>query len=110
MLGRNSELLTEAAIKLAISGSPIAIKLCMERLISIPTDSPINLNLPPDPKDPSEVYASHNAVLRAVAEGKITPAEGRHLSAIVDARRRSWESVQLDARMTNLEANLPKRK
>jgi len=49
-------------------------------------------------------------VLRAVAQGRITPEEGHRVSMIVESRRRSWESIELDERMTELESRVAETK
>ncbi len=44
------------------------------------------------------------AVLAAVAEGELTPAEGASIMALVEAYRRTLETCELEARVVALEA------
>ena len=42
-------------------------------------------------------------MIEAVASGEITPQEGQSVSAIVDARRRSWESMEMEEQISTLQ-------
>jgi|GEM_PF-343422 len=103
--------LTNKAITEALAGNPIALKLCLERLVPVPQNRAVQVNLPeprkPSPNStPAEILAEHNALLRSVANGELTPQEGQSLSAIIEARRRSWEAVELHQRLNDIEDRL----
>ena len=44
------------------------------------------------------------AILRAVAQGKITPVEGQNMTAVIEAYRKGVELSEIEARLTALEA------
>jgi Family of unknown function (DUF5681) len=98
--------ITQAAIAEAKKGNALAIKLCLDRLSPPPQTRPVRLTLPtakPADAPSTTLLADHSAILTAVAEGAITPQEGESVSAIVEARRRSWESTIVAKRMDTLE-------
>jgi len=106
LLEENAPTLFKKAIDEAHAGNPIALKLCLDRLLPVMQDRTVRVPIPILDKTPNDILAAHTAVLRAVASGDITPQEGQHMSTIVEARRRSWESVELAERMTELETRL----
>jgi hypothetical protein len=52
-------------------------------------------------RDASDAAAG---VLRAVAEGDLTPTEGAQVMALVDFYRRTLETTEFEARLAALEA------
>ena len=92
-------------IELALAGNATALKLCFDRIV--PQQRAVHLarlaKLSTKTKETESVLAAHNAVLEAVANGEITPHEGQSVSAIVDARRRSWESMEIEEQIADLQ-------
>jgi hypothetical protein len=50
------------------------------------------------------VAAAVDAVLQAVAAGRLTPAEGERIAAIVESRRRVIETEEHEQRLQKLES------
>jgi len=50
------------------------------------------------------VVAASESVVRGVARGELTPAEGEAVSGMLDGRRRMIETQELDQRLRALEA------
>jgi len=98
--------LTNKVIEEALAGNPIAMKLCIDRLLAPPQDRPVQVELPPQNAAPGDILKAHSAVVQSVAAGELTPQEGRTISSILDSRRRSWEAVDLDQRLNNIEDRL----
>jgi hypothetical protein len=95
----------------ALNGNPIAYKLCIERLVPIPQDSPVALQLSePGTKAnetaPERMFEAHNALIRGVASGDISPLEAEAISRIFDSRRRSWETLEFHRRLEKVEDSL----
>jgi hypothetical protein len=82
----------------------------MERLVPIPRDAPIGLTLPEpgasDQSIPASLLDSHNALLKALAEGDLTPHEAQVVSALLEAKRRSWEAHELHQRLEKIEEQI----
>lgn len=102
LLDGEAEALTRKAVELAKAGNPMALRLCLERVLPPRKDRPINFDLPPL-KGAADLAQALEAILRAVTHGEITPGEGQVLTGMLDAYRRGFETVDLEARITALE-------
>ncbi len=102
LLDGEGEALTRKAIELAKDGDLTAIKLCLERILPVRKSRPINIDLP-DVSTGEGVSEAQAVVVQAVGEGEITPEEGQVLSSILEARRKSIETADHEARLSKLE-------
>lgn len=102
LLDGEAQALTKKAVELAKAGNVVALRLCLERLIPIRKDQPIKLKLP-KLKDVADIPKVLEAVLKAVAQGEISPSEGQSLAAMLEAYRKGVELADFEARLTALE-------
>jgi hypothetical protein len=102
LLDGEAEALTRKAVDLAKAGNPMALRLCLERLVPPRKDRPINFDLPPL-QGAADLPQALEAILAAVAQGDVTPGKGQVLTGILEAYRKGWETVDLEARVTALE-------
>lgn len=103
LLDGEAEKLTRVAIDKALEGDPVAMRLCLERLVPPRKDRPLAFNLPPvgGAKDHPAVLG---AVLDAVAGGDLTPSEGQAFAALMEQHRRAIETAEIVERLEALEA------
>jgi hypothetical protein len=101
-LDSHAENLIKKCLVLAYQGNPTAMRLCMERLMPARRQRTLHFNLP-SVKTITDVAAASESVVRGVARGQLTPAEGQAFSAILDGRRRMIETEELDQRIRALE-------
>jgi hypothetical protein len=106
LLDGEAAALTRRAVELALAGDATALRLCLERIAPPRRDAPVAFDLPPMQTARDAAQAA-GAVLAAVAEGELTPAEGAHVMALVDAFRRTLEATDLEARVAALEGGAP---
>lgn len=106
LLDGEAEGLTRRAIELALAGDPMALRLCLERVVPVPKGRHVEFDLPPL-TTATDALAASGAVVRAVSEGALTPGEGAQVMGLVDAFRRSYETAELAQRLDRLEASLP---
>jgi hypothetical protein len=102
LLDGEGEELTRKAIELAKDGDLTALKLCLERICPPRKSRPINIDLP-DVSSGEGVSEAQAVVVQKVAESEITPDEGQVLSSILEARRKSIETADHEARLNKLE-------
>ena len=102
LLDGEAEALTRKVVELAKEGHPVALRLCLERLLPPRKDRPVNFTLPRI-EGAEDIVKALGAILEAVAQGEITPAEGQTLTAMLDGYRRGLETADLEARVTALE-------
>jgi hypothetical protein len=93
LLEGESEALTRKAVEMALAGDPIAMRLCMERVLPPCRERTVKFRLPPiegtltdETCGPSsrDVSRAMNAVTSALAHGEITPGEAETIAGVVD--------------------------
>jgi hypothetical protein len=102
LLDGEGEALTRKATELAKKGDPVALRLCLERLLPPRRERAIHLILP-KVTEAQHASAAFASILEAVGEGKITPGEGEILSGIAEARLRYIGVESLELRISELE-------
>jgi len=102
LMDGEAETLSKKAVALALEGNPIALRLCLERILPPRKDRPVEFALP-------EIECAENAaramaaILSAVASGELSPIEGREVSGIIQTYIQTLESSDIEARITALE-------
>jgi hypothetical protein len=109
LLAEDVECVIEAVITAARNGDMTACKIILDRLVPIRRGRPIEIKLPSaiDAKGVAEAAA---ATIAAVANGELTPEEGRILAEILEARRKAIETSEFEERLEALERVFAKRK
>jgi hypothetical protein len=102
LLEGEAETLTRKVVELAKEGNPVALRLCLERLLPPRKDRPITFALP-KLEGAEDLPRALKAIVEAVAQGEITPGEGQTLTTLLDAYRKGLETTDLEARVTALE-------
>ncbi len=105
LLDGEAEALTRQAVMLALDGDTTALRLCIERIVPVKKDTPVNFDLPTIQSAPDAAKAA-GAVLDAVALGDLTPIEGAQIMTLIEAYRRTLETTEIEARMAELEQAL----
>lgn len=106
LLEGEAERLTRVAVERALEGDPVALRLCLERILPVMRGRRVQLDLPEVAAgdDAMEgVAGSLAATVRAMAEGEITPDEAVTISGILDTQRRFIETADLERRLVRLE-------
>ena len=104
LMDTDAEAVILALIQIAKGGDVSAIKLVLERVAPLPRNRPVSFVVPPI-DTPADLGAAMTAVLHAVAAGELTPDEGVSVASLVETRRRTIETIELDARIAALERN-----
>ena len=102
LLDGDAERLTRKAIEMALGGDGPAMRLCLDRIAPARKDRPVPFTLPTletaaDAKDAAA------AIVRAVADGDLTPSEAAELSKLLDNFIRVLEATDVQARLEALE-------
>jgi hypothetical protein len=105
ILEDDGEDLIRKAIQLSKKGNVLALRLCLERLLPPRKDRTIDLELRPTPTA-QDLPLQYQDIIRAVAEGRISPAEGESLAAILSHHTHALETAEYDRRMLELESAL----
>lgn len=102
LLEGQAEALTQAAIEKALEGDTVALRLCLDRIAPASKDKPISFEMP-EIKTAADAANVSRAILKAVADGEVTPAEAAGLSGLIETFRRTIETTELDERISKLE-------
>jgi hypothetical protein len=102
LLDGEGEAITRKAIEKALEGDTAALRLCLERIYPPRKSRPIALALPKI-ETPDDISKAQGTVIGAMAVGDITPEEANVVVGVLEAKRRSIETCELEARMTVLE-------
>jgi len=93
LLAGESEALTRKAVELALAGDPMAMRLCIERLLPPCRERTVKFTLPPI-ESVSNVSAAMRAVTAALAKGHITPGEAATIAGVVETFARAIETTR----------------
>ena len=102
LLDGEAEKLTRKAIRMALAGDTVALRMCMDRIAPPRKDRTVVFPLPAIEKA-SDAAKAFAAIVAAVARGELTPLEAAALSSLVDCFTRALETSDFDARLKALE-------
>ena len=102
ILDGDAEAILSKAVTMAKDGDPVAMRLCLDRIIPVRRDRPITFTLPPIEK-PADLTRATHALMQGVAAGEITPSEAAELSKLVDAHVNAIKTADLAERLARIE-------
>ena len=83
LLDGEAETITRRCIDLALEGDSTALRLCLSRILPVRRERTIALDLP-DLEGSHDSLRAIGAVLKAVGEGQISPAEGQAVASLLE--------------------------
>ena len=102
LLEGEAEQLGRVAIDKALEGDTAALRLCLDRIAPPRKDAPVSFDLP-EIETPADAAAAARAILKAVADGDVTPQEAVSVMTVVEQFRRTLEITEIEARIAALE-------
>jgi hypothetical protein len=109
LLQGEAETLTRVAIGRAMAGDPVALKLCLQRMMAPMRGRPIEIDLPAGDGTIATIGKRLEAAVRAVACGEITPDEAESLARVLQEQRHQIETEDIDRRLLKLEETARRR-
>lgn len=97
LLDGEAEALTRKAVELALAGDVIALRLCLDRILSPRRERPVTFTLPAL-RSAVDSAAAMAAILAAVGDGHIGLAEASEAAKLVDAFVRASGVTETAAR------------
>ena len=107
LLDGQASALTQKAIYLALAGDMAALRLCLDRILPPRKDSPVAFDLP-EMKTLNDTVSAMGALVKAVGQGDLTPAEAAELTKMVQAFAKIIETAELEERVRKLEEAIDK--
>lgn len=105
LLDGEAEKLSRKAVEMALEGDPVALRLCLDRVLPARRERPVNVSLP-KLTSPGATVAALEKLVQAVAQGTVLPTEATALSALIDGYRKAVETADLEARLAKLEEEI----
>ena len=102
LLEGQAEALTQTAIKKALEGDSVALRLCMDRIAPPPKDAAVTFSMQ-TMSNALDASVAAGSVLRAVSEGELTPLEATRVMGLIDSYRRTLELTEIEERLQALE-------
>jgi hypothetical protein len=102
LLDGQAKALTQKAVDLALSGDLIALRMCLDRILPVRKNRPIEFALPTI-ETIADAPKAIGAISAAVASGEITVSDAADVSRLVEAYVRAIEASDLDKRLRALE-------
>ena len=102
LLEGEGEAIARKAIENALNGDMTAIRLCIERLIPLRKDRPVCFDLP-EMNSADDGAKAMAGVLRALADGDITPNEASSVAGVIETYRKTLETAEFESRLKSLE-------
>jgi hypothetical protein len=109
LLEGEAEAIGRKCIERAKEGDPVALRLAMERIAPVGRGRPVHFKMPALAAA-EDLPKALSAVLTATSKGEITPAEAVSVAQVVEIRRKSLETLEIEERLATLEARMTKRR
>ena len=104
MMHGQLESLTQTLIDKALEGDLTALRLIFDKLLPQAREAPIDIGAVTLPEmSCRNMAAASAAVLSSVADGRLTPTQGKTLSDMLDTHRKVLEIEEIEERLTRLE-------
>jgi hypothetical protein len=102
MIEGEAEGVIRSMVEAALRGNVYAGKTILDRIAPVRRDRPVTFGLP-SVADAESTRSAFDAVIRALAEGEVTPEEAEAISRVLELRRRAVETTELEERIAALE-------
>jgi len=102
LLAGDAEELMAKVLGMAKKDDFRALQFCLERILPVPKERCVNLELRPV-SSAQDLPMQYQDIVSAIGNGSITPSEGESLSHILASHAQSMEQVEFDRRIVELE-------
>ena len=105
LLEGQAEKITQKAIEKAMEGDPVAMRLCLERIVPPTKDRTLSFELPKI-ETTGDCTGAMKSLLASVAAGNISPEEGTAVAILIEKHVRIREGSDFEVRLKALEERL----
>jgi small-conductance mechanosensitive channel len=98
----SAEEVIRALIQAARGGDTTAIRLVLERVAPLPRNRPVQFDMPAI-ETAEDLGEAMSAILQAAGDGAISPDEAVSIASLVEMRRKTLETLELERRILALE-------
>ncbi len=94
--------IVEAVIMAAKGGDMTAARLILERIAPLRRGRAVSFDLPAT-ETPADLLTALDGLLRATAAGVLTPDEAATIAGLLETKRKTLETIEIERRLTALE-------
>ena len=105
LLEGKAEELLQKTMEMALAGDITALRLCLERIMPVRKDRPIQLSLPPI-ETVQQISFAVGKVAKAIGDGEITPADGEVLTNVLVAHKDIVAQLLFEQRFEEMQRRL----
>ncbi|UQD95229.1 DUF5681 domain-containing protein [Bradyrhizobium japonicum] len=105
LLSADLKAVVAKVVRKAKAGDMGAARLILDRVLPPRRGRPVRFPLPLL-KTTGDVVAALEAVMAAMANGELSPAEAMEVSSVIELQRRAIETVEIEARLAQLEQRI----
>ena len=102
ILDGDAEAILRKVVEMAQDGDPTAMRLCLDRMMPPRRDRLVTFELP-EIATTNDLPKATAALLRAVAEGELTPGEAADIGKSIDAHVKALEVSDIAERLRRIE-------
>lgn len=106
LMADDAEAIVKKIVEAAKAGDMTAARLVLDRIAPARKDCHVTFGLPKI-KTPSDAITANAAILKAVADGELTPDEAASVSRLIEGHIKIIEVADIDERLRQLEGRLP---
>jgi hypothetical protein len=106
MMESHGETIIKQCQVMALEKNPIAMRLCMERLLA-PCKAPNTRFRLPAATSATELVKALGAVMQQVARGHLSAQEGEAMAGMIESLRRTIETEEFEQRLRAVENREP---
>ena len=103
LLDGQAEAITQKAIDLALEGDPVALRMCLDRVLPVRRERRVSLTLPPL-DSPEDIVKAMQAITAALASGEISPGEAAEIARFVGWHIKAIEAFDHEQRIILVES------
>jgi len=105
----DAENIVNAVLTAARDGDMTAARIVLDRIAPARKGRPVEFELPAI-EELGDLVPTIEAVVSAMATGELTPDEASAVAAVIDVKRRTMETVDIERRIAALEQREPDKK
>jgi len=109
LLEGEAEAIGRKCIERAKEGDPVALRLAMERIAPVGRGRPVHFKMPAL-GTAADLPKALGAVLTAISRGEMPPEEAVSVAQVIEVKRKSFETLEIEERLTSIEARMAKRR
>jgi hypothetical protein len=106
LMSDDAEAIVKKVVDAAKSGDLTAAKIVLDRIAPVRKDCHVTFELPKI-ATVSDAITANAAILKAVADGELTPDEAASVSRLVEGHIKIIDVADIDERLRRLEGRLP---